>query len=312
MAKKKASKKKSNLWDITKLIFKVISFGFSILAFIIFLLLFASVIAMFVPQEDIADGNVAVVPITGIISTGDEQPFGMNLAKSSDIIKMIEKAEDKTNIKAILLEIDSPGGAPVATDEIAQAIKDAKKPTVAVIRETGASGGYWIATAADKIFANRMSITGSIGVRGSSLGFSGLMKDYNVTYRRLVAGKFKDAGSPYKEMTPEEKELFQGLLDDLHDEFIGAVAENRQLPEEDVRELATGFVYLGSEAKKLGLVDELGNKKDALKYLEDKLDIKADPVVYKKKKTLTDVLGEIKAGFSPESLLQNDMRASFT
>jgi protease-4 len=310
MAKKKVIKKKYSLWDITKLIFKVISFGFSILAFIIFLLIFVSVIAMFVPQEDISDGNVAVVPITGVITTGDERPFGMNLAKSSDIIKMIEKAEEKEEIKAILLEIDSPGGAPVATDEIAQVVKDAEKPIIAVIRETGASGAYWIATAADKIFANRMSITGSIGVRASNLGFSGLMKDYNVTYRRLVAGKFKDAGSPYKEMSPEEKALFQGLLDDLHDEFIGAVAENRNLSEEDVRELATGFVYLGSEAKKLGLIDELGNKKDALEYLEKELDIEAEPVVYKKKKTLSDVLGEM--SFNPGSLLQNDMRASFT
>ncbi|MBW3019375.1 signal peptide peptidase SppA [Candidatus Woesearchaeota archaeon] len=311
MAKKKV-KKPMGLWQVTKTIFKVISFGFSILAFIIFLLIFASVLAMFVPHGDLLDGNIAVIPITGVITTGDSQMFTTDVAKSSDIISMIEKAEEKDGIKAILLEIDSPGGAPVATDEIAQAVKDAEKPTVAVIRETGASGAYWISTAADKIFANRMSITGSIGVRASNLGFAGLMQDYNVTYRRLVAGKYKDAGSPYKEMTPEEKALFQGLVDDLHEEFITAVARNRNLPVEKVRELATGFVFLGSEAKELGLVDELGNKKDALKYLEKELGIEADPVVYEKKKTFIDMLGEMKNSFTPESLLKNDIRASFT
>jgi len=276
-------------WDILKRTWRIITIGISALMLLIFAMIFISIFSSFMPQT--FDGNVAIIPINGVISTGDE--MFTKTVKSYSVNKLIEQANNNEKIKAIIFEIDSPGGTPVATDEIATTIKNTNKTTIAVIRETGASGAYWIATATDKIYANRMSITGSIGVKSGGLDFSGLMTDYNVTYRRLVAGELKDAGTPFRPMTEQEKTLFQKLLDKLHVEFIKAVAENRKLPEEKVKELATGFVYLGTEAKELGLIDEFGGRKEALKYLEQKLEIKARPVEYKETTTFFDKLSEV-------------------
>jgi len=296
MAKKKVTaQRKFDLWALSKTLFRIISAGFSILMFIIFLIFFASTIALLGGVEELKDGNVAVIPLNGPITVGDMQAFAGPGVKSSSIIELIRKAEEDEKIKAIIFDINSPGGAPVASDEIARAVKEANKTTVSVIRETGASVAFWIATAADRVYANRMSMAGSIGVRGSYLELAGLIQDYNVSYRRLVAGKYKDAGTPYKEMTPEEQTLFQQLLDELHEEFIHAVAENRDLPIEQVREVADGFVMLGSKAKELGFVDELGGKQEALEYLEGELNITAEPVEYKKTTTLSDLLGQVTA-----------------
>ena len=140
-----------------------------------------------------------------------------------------------------------------------------------------------------------MSITGSIGVKTGGFDISGLMQDYNVSYRRLVAGELKDAGTPYRKMTTKEEELFQKLLDDLHTEFIQTVAENRKIPEEKVKEVATGFVYLGVEAKKLGLIDEFGGRKEAIEYLEKNLNITAKPVEYKEPVSFFDKISQVTA-----------------
>ncbi len=292
MAKKETTKEYWTGGKILKTTWKAISIGISTLLLLFFGLLFVNVFSSFMP-ESLEIGNVAVIPIEGMISTESES--WTQGIKSADIVEQIEKADKNDDIKAILLMINSPGGTPVATDEIAQALKDANKITIAVIRETGASGAYWIATATDKIFANRMSITGSIGVTASRLEYWGILKDYNVTYRKLTAGRLKDAGTPFREMTLEEQQLFQSLLDDLDDEFIKAVAENRNLSEQKVRELATGFVYLGSQAKELGLIDELGGKKEALKYLEQTLNITAEPVEYGETKGFFEKLSGLTA-----------------
>jgi len=284
---KKQKKEEITGGKIIRKTWKIISIGISFLMFLVFALLFFSIIGAFVPDA-IKTGNIAIIPIEGMIATG--QDGFTQRVNSQSIVKLIDKAEEDDKIKAILLEINSPGGTPVATDEIATAVKNANKTTVAVIREAGASGAYWIATAADRIYANRMSITGSIGVQASRLEFAGLIADYNVTYRRLIAGRLKDAGGRFREMTDEEEQLFQKMLDNLHTEFIKVVAENRNLPEEFVRSVATGFVYLGSEAKELGLVDELGGRKDAIKYIEKTLNITADTVEYKEKKTFIETL----------------------
>jgi protease-4 len=301
--------------DILRFSWRIISMGISFLMFLFFALIFFSIIGAFVP-ESIEKGNVAVIPLEGMILTTQDTFRGG--VKSQAIVKLIEKADENKDIKAILLEINSPGGTPVATDEIAQAVKATNKTTIAVIRESGASGAFWIATAADRIFANRMSVTGSIGVQASKLTFTGLLDDYNVTYRRLVAGRLKDAGSRYRDQTPEEEQLFQRMVDKLHNEFIKSVAQNRNLPEEYIRQVATGFVYLGSEAQELGLVDELGGKKEALEYIEKTLDIEAKPVTYKEKKTFFDSFATISTesfhsiGEGIGSAFTKDVEVSFT
>ncbi|MBI4983237.1 S49 family peptidase [Candidatus Woesearchaeota archaeon] len=164
-----------------------------IAAVFILLVLFPLILTIFDPSKY---GNVALIKIEGVITSDGSSYLGSATVSSPEIINFIQEADQDPKIKAILLEINSPGGSPVASDEIGTAVKRAKKPTIAVIREVGASGGYWIASAADHIIANRMSITGSIGVYSSYLEFSGLMEKYGIGYERLVAGEHKDTGFP--------------------------------------------------------------------------------------------------------------------
>ncbi|MBI2130309.1 S49 family peptidase, partial [Candidatus Woesearchaeota archaeon] len=149
-------------------------------------------------------------------------------------------------------------GSPVASEEIANAIKKTNKTSVAWIREIGTSGAYWVASSTDYIIASRVSITGSIGVIASYTEFSGIMKDYNLTYRRLISGKYKDIGDPFKELVPEEQEILQSYLDSIRDYFVEEVAKNRNMKKQEVEKAANGLFYLGGEAKKLGLIDEIG------------------------------------------------------
>lgn len=249
-------------------------------------------------EVEFKEGNVALIPIKGVILSEKGSSFSQDIAASPSIVRFIEEADKNPQIKGIILEINSPGGSPVATEEIANAIKKTNKTTVAWIREIGTSGAYWIASSCDKIVANRMSFTGSIGVIASYLQFSGLLRDYNVTYERLVAGQYKDIGSPFKDLNAQERQLFQKQLDKLHEYFISIVAENRNLSEDKVKELSTGMFYLGQEAKDLGLVDVLGGKEEAKEIIEKKLNITAEFVEYKEERRLIDLLSEI---FSQQS-----------
>ncbi len=236
-------------------------FGLMAVIFIVIPLLFAAF-------DGSAFGNVALIPINGQITVEGEGTFGSPTVSSSDIVTFIAEADEAPGITAIVLEINSPGGSAVASDEIATAAKKAKKPVVALIREAGASGGYWIASDADHIIANRMSITGSIGVVSSYLEFSGLMEKYGVKYERMVSGKYKDTGSPLKDLTEEERMILQRKLDRIHGYFIDGVAENRNLAPEHVASLATGEFFLGVEALEAGLVDELGDADTVKEYLK--------------------------------------------
>src|SRR3989338_3083928 len=238
-------------------------------------------------------GNVALIPIEGVI-VGSENGFLFeSAAVSKDTIELVEKADENPNIKAIILEINSPGGSAVASEEIANAVKKANKTTVALIREVGASGAYWIASSSDYVVANRVSITGSIGVIASYLEFPGFLEKYNVTYRRLVSGKYKDIGSPLKEMTEEEQEIFQKNLDLIRDYFVSEVAKNRNMGKKEVDKIANGLFYLGVQAKELGLVDELGGKDEAIAYIEKREGIKAEIVEYEKEKGLLEILAGV-------------------
>src|SRR3989344_6106806 len=245
-------------------------------------------------DADSLGGNVALIPIEGEI-TGSRDTglsFGGAVSLSPDIVEMIEKADKNPSIKAIIFEINSPGGSAVASQEIADAVQKTNKTKVAWIREVGASGAYWIASSSDYVVANRASVTGSIGVIASYLEFPGFLDRYNITYRRLVAGKYKDIGSPFKEMTSEEEAVFQESLDEMRDYFVSEVARNRHMNKKDVDKIANGLFYLGAQAKDYGLVDELGGKSEVINYIERKEKIKAEIVEYKKHRGLIDVLGD--------------------
>ena len=267
---------------------------FVLLVLFLLSMIFAGIISLSSEIDvELLAGNVALIPVKGVITVDPASGWGESVASSTEIIEFIEKAGKNPKIKAIILDINSPGGSAVASEEIAVAVKKANKTTVALIREVGASGGYWVASAADQIVANRMSITGSIGVFSSYLEFSGLLRDYNVTYQRLVSGEYKDMGSPFKELTQDERNLLQNKLDRIHIYFINEVAANRGISPEQVETLSTGAFYLGIEAKELGLVDVLGGKQEAIDIVEKKLNITAELAKYEKRKTLFDVLGEV-------------------
>lgn len=225
--------------------------------------------------EPVIDYNTAIITINGPIMIDSSNGwFTDSVTSSTETIELIDKASKDPNVKAIIFEINSPGGTPVATDEISMKIKSLNQrniTTVAWIRETGTSGAYWIASSTDHIIANRMSIVGSIGVFGSYIEWYGLMDIYNVTYKRLVSGEYKDTGVPYRPMTEKEELYIQTKLDKIHDYFINAVAENRNMSYAEVKILATGEIFLGAEAINNGLIDELGTEQQALNYVESKI-----------------------------------------
>lgn len=265
--------------------------GIIVACFFLFIIAMLGMIIAF--ASDDVKGNVAVIPVKGIILSEDtDSLFGTGIASSTSIIKQIEKADKNPRIEAIVLEINSPGGSAVASDEIGQALKLTNKTKVAWIREIGTSGAYWVASNCDVIISNRMSITGSIGVISSYLDFSGLLTRYNVTYQRLVAGEYKDIGTPYRELTEDEEKILLKQLDEIHDVFIEEVANNRGLTIGETRILANGLFYTGQEAQDKGLVDILGGKTEVQKYLEDK-GITPDFAVYQDEKTLLEALAGV-------------------
>lgn len=265
-------------------ILTVIGIVSGVLSLVFFgLLLFVFISAVSAPTT-FHEGNVAVIPIEGVISA--ESGFGDGTVSSSDVVSWIREAEDDEQVQAVIFRVNSPGGSPVATEEIARAILEMRKPSVAVIREVGASGAYWVSSATDRIYASRMSLVGSIGVLASYVEVAGTLQRYNATYRSLTAGEFKDTGSPFKTLTPREEAMFKEQLDALHAIFIQAVAENRGLPEDKVRKLATGWVYTGDESLANGLIDVIGNEDDAIEDIEAELNVTASVVEFSRPPSL--------------------------
>jgi protease-4 len=262
-------------------------------AAIILALLFFGIVAAALFSDDVVTGNVAVIAIEGPIMVAGGDPFGDVVSSSTEIAAEIDEAASEPSIKAIVLMINSPGGSAVASDEIAQAVKDAREQNitvVAVIREVGASGAYWIASSTDHIVANRMSITGSIGVIGSYLEFDEFIKDWNVSYNRLVAGERKDIGDPFMNLSSADRAFLQGKLNRIHAYFIDEVAANRGLPRDSVAAVADGSFLLGVEALELGLIDELGGKTEAVLYVERIIGEEAELVEYGPETTWIDEL----------------------
>ncbi|MEK6940950.1 MAG: signal peptide peptidase SppA [Nanoarchaeota archaeon] len=243
-----------------------------------------------------AKNKIAIIPINGPISLQDTESFGIipSTTSSETILEFIKKAKEDDSVKGVLLDINSPGGTAVASKEIAKAIGKLEKPVVAVIREVGASGAYWIASASDYIISDELSITGSIGVIGSYLEFSKLFEEYGVTYQQLVGGEEKDIGIPYRELKANEKIKLQSKINIIHDAFIQEVARNRNIPLEKTRELATGIFYLGTEAKELGLVDGFGDKESGIAKIKELAGIQEAAIIeLKEEKTILDILSLI-------------------
>jgi protease-4 len=225
--------------------------------------------------------KVGVVPIEGVI------------AESKEIVEQLNAFRQDEGIKAVVLRIDSPGGGVASSQEIYGAVLELKKKkkVVASMGSLAASGGYLIACGADKIVANPGTITGSISAIMQFANVEELFKKIGVKGSVIKSGKYKDMGSPLREMTDEEKILIQGLVDDIYDQFLDVVVQSRHIPKEELKRIADGRVFSGRQAKNLKLVDELGDLNAAVSLAGQLSGIAGTPeTVYpvKKRESLAD------------------------
>ena len=202
-----------------------------------------------------SDHGVAMIELTGEIITSDD--FRTNL----------KRAVDSKSIKAVLVRIDSPGGAVGASEEIYRLIRDAneKKPVVCSMGNLAASGGLFASLGCKKVIANESTLTGSIGVIIMSPNFHSVMEKFGVSMTVVKSGKYKDTGSPFREFSEEDRAFMQSVIDSSYQQFVRTVAESRGLSIDAVKKFADGRIILGSQAKELGLVDEIGGIERAAK-----------------------------------------------
>jgi protease-4 len=237
--------------------------------------------------------KVAVVEVAGVIGVGADR--GLD---TESIIRTLGEYRDNPAVRAVVLRIDSPGGVVAPTQEIVTAVRrlrEAKKPVVASLGSVAASGGYYVAVSADRIFASPGTLTGSIGVVMQLANVEGLLKKVGVEYVVVKAGAYKDVGNIARAMTPEERRILQSLLDDVYDQFISAVAEGRGLEPQAVRAFAEGRIYSGRQAHGLKMVDDLGGLEDAIEAAAKMAGLPPKPkVLYPKRR------------FSLRELLRNE------
>lgn len=238
--------------------------------------------------------KVAVVEVEGII--GGDAARGLD---TDGVIRVLGEYRDDPAVRAVVLRINSPGGVVAPTQEIFTAVRrlrEAKKPVVASLGSVAASGGYYVAVAADRIYASPGTLTGSIGVVMQLANLEGLLKKVGVEYVVVKAGAYKDVGNMARAMTPEERRILQSLLDDVYDQFIGAVAEGRGLDPQAVRAFAEGRIYSGRQAQSLKMVDDLGGLEDAIEAAAKMAGLPAKPkVIYPRRR------------FSLRELLRNEL-----
>ncbi len=237
----------------------------------------------------IGKDKIGVVEVFGAIMTAEET------------VKQIKEYANDKSIKAIIIRIDSPGGAVAPSQEIHDAIIAArqKKKVVASMATLGASGGYYIAVAADKIICNPGTLTGSIGVIMNLMNVQELMGKIGVQPMVVKSGEFKDTGSAFRPMTDREKKVVQDMIDDVYGQFVAAVAKGRNMPEAKVRELADGRVYTGNQAKNNGMVDALGGMEEAVKLTAQLAGISGEPALVRHEEKmlwLKELMSEKMAG----------------
>lgn len=219
----------------------------------------------------VSSDKVALIRIEGVI------------LDSTDVIEQLKKYGKNSSVKAIILRIDSPGGAVVPSQEIYEEVRKLKARTnqkiITSMGTVAASGGYYIAAASDRIVANPGTLTGSIGVIMEFASAEELMNKLGVKSEVIKSGDKKDVGNFMRTMKPEEKEYLQKVIGDVHDQFVEAVSEGRKMKKEDIIPIADGGVFTGRQAKAIGLVDELGDLEDAVRIAGKMANISGEPKV---------------------------------
>jgi protease-4 len=245
-------------------------------------LVVATLSTMYEVETGVSNGrcNIAVLPIEGVVlpyhGLGE---FEMVITPET-VEKFMDTVEREGEIDAVLLEINSPGGTPVASERIAERFRSSNLPVVGVIGDVGASGGYMIAAATDYLIASPMSDVGSIGVNMSFVEESEKNEEEGLTYVQLTTGKFKDIGSPNRPITEEEKKLLQADLDLVHNEFINIISDYRGLDRDEVVALADGASMPGIKALNAKLIDELGGRAEATTVFSKILEMDEKSVKY--------------------------------
>jgi protease-4 len=226
--------------------------------------------------------KIAVVDLEGVILSPKE------------LVEQLRKYGDDSSIRAIILHVNSPGGGAAASEEIYREvlrIRDVKKKRiVASIETVGASGAYYVSSATNKIFADEASIVGSIGVIAEWYNYEELIKWAKLKAIVLKAGEFKDTGSPVRDLSPTERAYMQGLIDNMHGQFIDSVAKGRRMKVEDIKPLADGKVWTGEQAMPLKLIDQIGDFRAAVEDTAKSVGIKGEPTIVRPEKDRKSVL----------------------
>jgi protease-4 len=245
---------------------------FIILGLFLLLIVVSIFLLMFQKSMPIGD-RLALIRIEGIITD------------SRETTEELKEYVKNPSIKAIVLRIDSPGGAVAPAQEIYEEVRKAvaKKKVLVSMGSVAASGGYYIASPATRIIANPGTLTGSIGVIMEIPNITGLMDKLGIKTEVVKSGKHKDIASIFRGIGKEEREILQGVLDNVHGQFIKAVAEGRKMLPSDVEKIADGRVFTGEQALKAGLIDEIGNLEDAVQAAAKLSGIKGEPVIVSKK-----------------------------
>lgn len=243
----------------------------------------------------IGTNKIAVIPLSGPIqSEGSGLFFTTDVITPQIVRTHLERAKNDTAVKVIVLQIESPGGNVAACQEIVNELRRVEKPVVVSMGSVVASGGYYISAQADKIVALPGTLTGSIGVIAQVPNIKGLFQKLGIEMEVFTGGRYKDMYAGLRELTPEERIIMQEITDQLYDQFVQVVVEGRGLTEERVRELATGQLYTGVQAKELGLIDELGGLNVAIELAAGLAGIEKPQVVYYKREVpslLSTLLG---------------------
>jgi len=233
------------------------------------------------------------------VSTGGEKIAVIELREpilsSEDVVRQFKKYRENKSIRAIVFRVETPGGGVAASQEIYEEVKktrDAGRPVVVSMGSIAASGGYYVSCGANRIVANPGTLTGSIGVTFRFMHFKQLMDKLGIDQSTFKTGKFKDSGSPFRRTTEEEKKYFHSLIQDVYDQFVDVVAEERGLDRAEVLKYADGRVFTGRQAYEYGFVDTLGTMEDAINIAAELCSIHGKPSVVKeaKRKSLFEKL----------------------
>ena len=257
-----------------------------------------------VALEGKGDDKIVIIPVKGFITFADSRSFWERESMGKQVEERLLAAQDDPAVKAVILDIDTPGGSITASDIIYHRVKEiqaAGKIVVADFGDLAASGGYYLACSADYIVAHPTTITGSIGVIIQSLNLEGLLGKLGIKDVTVKRGEEKDFLSPFREMTPEEREMLQGVVDEMYERFLTVVAEGRDLTREELDKVAGGRIFTGPQALANGLVDEIGYQDTAIEMARELADLESAAVIeYKKQSPFLDLFrGRVSRIFAP-------------